>query len=124
MYERISDALHALNIVFQSLYSLALPIGFGALLSYLLTEYTSIGSWIWAVLLTIGTIIGFYSMVKYILTAAKNLEQLEKQREESRALKEEKERKRAELRRDLNTKENKGDNYKNADFTPKNDEIY
>lgn len=108
MYEKITSALHALNIVFQALYSLGLPIGIGALCSYLLTEYTDVGGWIWAVLLTLGTLLGFYSMVKYILTATKNLEMLEKQRELAKAEAEEKERRQAALRRDLNKKETEG----------------
>ncbi len=111
MYEKISGALHSLNIVFQAFYSLAMPIGVGALSSYLLTKYASAPKWIWAVLLTLGTLLGLYSMVKYILTAMKNLELLEKHREKAKAEAEEKARKQEELRRDLNKKETKGDNY-------------
>lgn len=108
MYEKFTDAFHALNIVFQSLYSLAMPIALGALASYLLTEYANVGGWIWALLLTLGTIMGFYSMVKYILFATKNLEHIEKEREQRRALNEEKARKQEELRRGINKNENEG----------------
>ena len=108
MYEKITSALHSLNIVFQALYSLALPIGLSALASYLLTKHTSVGGWIWAVLLMAGVLVGFYSMVKFILSATANLQRLEKEREESRAAREEKERRQAALREE-SKKDKQGD---------------
>lgn len=108
MYDKLSSMLHSMNIIFQALYSLVMPIGIGGFSSYLLTKYASAPKWIWAVLLTLGTLLGLYSMVKYILTAMKNLELLEKQRERAKAEAEEKARKQEELRRDLNKKENEG----------------
>ena len=78
MYRKMSNALHVLNILFQALYTLALPIGGGVLISFLLTKYAGAPGWIWAVLLVLGVIIGFFSMIKYILTAARSLEQIEK----------------------------------------------
>ena len=110
MYTKIISALHALNIVFQALYSLAIPIGIGALLSYLLTKYTSVGNWIWVLLILAGVFIGLCSMIKFILTASANLERLEKQREEIRAAEEEKANRRAELRSLNKLKENEGEN--------------
>ena len=110
MHNKILSALHSLNIVFQALYSLAMPIGIGALASYLITKYTSVGGWIWAVLLVVGVFIGLYSMVKFILTATANLERLEKQTEENRAAKEEKERRQAELRSLGKSKKEEGEN--------------
>ena len=109
MYKKFISAFHLLNILLQSLYSLALPIGIGALASYLLTRYTEIGEWIWAVLLIIGTLLGLYSMVKYLLSALKNLERLEKQREASQAEKEEKESRQAALREAVKMTEEKND---------------
>lgn len=109
MYDKITSALHTLNIVFQALYSLALPIGIGALASYLLTKHTSVGGWIWAVLLVAGVFIGLYSMVKFLLTATANLERLEREREENRAAREEKEERQAELRSLGKSKENEGE---------------
>ena len=87
MYKKFINAFHLLNILFQALYTLVLPVGIGALASYLLTEYASCPSWIWAVLLTLGVPMGLYSMVKYLLSATKGLEriereQIEKEREE------------------------------------------
>ena len=109
MYTRLTNALHLLNILFQSLYSLAMPIGIGALASYLLTKHTSVGGWIWAVLLTGGVLMGLISMVKFVITSTSNLERLEKQREENRATIEEKERRQAALREEIKKNTDEGD---------------
>ena len=110
MYSKLTNALHLMNIVFQSFYSLALPIGIGALASHLLTKHASVGGWIWAVLLTVGVFIGLYSMVKYLLSATANLQRLEKQREADRAATVEKEQRRAKLIADISKMESEGDN--------------
>ncbi len=92
MYRKFINAFQLLSILFQSIYTLALPIGIGALASFLLTKYVGWPTWIWALFLTVGTFTGLYSMIKYILSAIKNLERLEKQREASiNAAKEKKE---------------------------------
>ena len=83
MYRKITDAIHLLNILFQALYTLVLPIGIGALASHLLTKYTSVGGWIWAVLIITGVMTGLYSMIKFILSATKNLDRLIKNREQN-----------------------------------------
>ena len=98
MYRKITGAFHLLNIVFQSLYSLALPIGIGVLASYLLTSYLSAPGWVWAVFIVIGTLSGLYSMVKYILSAISNIERMERQREIEMLERIEKEEKQKELR--------------------------
>ena len=81
MYRKFISAFQMLNILFQAIYTLALPIGLGALASYLLTRFASAPKWIWAVFMVLGTIMGFYSMIKYILTATAGIERLEKERE-------------------------------------------
>lgn len=82
MYKRLVSALYVLNIVFQAFYTLALPIGIGALVSFLLTKYASAPKWIWAVMLMFGVFTGLYSMIKFILTATAGLDRLEKQQAE------------------------------------------
>ena len=81
MYKKIISAFQLLNILFQALYSLALPIGIGALAAFLLTKFASIEKWIWAPFLIAGVFTGLYSLVKFLLTATKNLERLEKERD-------------------------------------------
>ena len=43
-------------------------------------EYASAPEWSYAVAIVIGILIGFYSMIKFIISAMKNLERLEEQR--------------------------------------------
>lgn len=92
MYKRILSAFQLLNLLFQALYSLAFPIGVGALISFLLTKYASLPKWIFAIFLTLGTFIGLYSMVKYILSATEQMERVRKEQ----ALSDEEKRKKAE----------------------------
>ena len=84
MYKKLVSALYVLNIVFQAFYTLALPIGIGALISFLLTKYTSIGGWIWAVLIILGVMTGLVSMVRFILSSMAALERLENQRDDKK----------------------------------------
>lgn len=71
-----------LNILFQALYTLAMPIGIGALISYLTTKHLGAPRFIWAILLTLGALMGLYSMIKYILSAMRAMEKLDKERDE------------------------------------------
>ena len=80
-----------LNILLQGIYTLALPIGLGALVSYLLTRFLNAPRWIWAIFLTAGALMGLYSMVKYILLATAALDRLEKERKERDEVEREKE---------------------------------
>ena len=77
MYRKLVSAIYVINIASQAIFTLAMPIGVGVLLSYLLTEYAALPSWIWAVLVTLGAITGLYSMVKFVLSAMAGLERLE-----------------------------------------------
>ena len=79
MYKKLVSALYLVNIVSQAIITLLIPIGFGALVSYLLTKFTSVGPWIWAVLITLGAISGSISMIKFVLSAMAGLERLEKE---------------------------------------------
>ena len=106
MYRKIVSSLHTLNIVFQAIYSLALPIGLGALASYLLTKHLNAPGWIWAVLMLLGVFTGLYSMVKFILTASKNLKLLEQAAEQAAIDARREEERRARLRGEITDDEN------------------
>ena len=75
MYRKIISATYVLNIIFQSFFNLAFPIGLGILFSWLLVEKAAAPGWIYAPLV----IIGFSSMIRFILSAMRALEQLEAQ---------------------------------------------
>lgn len=79
MYRKIISATYVLNIIFQSFFNLAFPIGLGILFSWLLVEKAAVPGWIYAPLVIIGVIIGFSSMIRFILSAMRALERLEAQ---------------------------------------------
>lgn len=76
---RLMNIMYVLNIVVQSFFNLLLPIGIMVLFSWLLTEKMNVGQWIYVVLILLGVIVGFISMIRFILTAMAGLERLEKE---------------------------------------------
>ena len=112
MHKKIFSALQLLNLLFQALYTLALPVGLGALASFLLTKYASAPSWIWAVLLTLGVLMGLYSMVKFIILASESMDRMEKQKAENLQARQEKEERQARLRAESKIDEIKGETEK------------
>ena len=81
MYKKFISAFQMLNILFQSLYCLALPMAIGAVISFLITRFLGAPKWVWAIFLTFGAISGLYSMIKYALIATKALEALDRGRD-------------------------------------------
>lgn len=79
MYRKFISAMYLLNIIFQSFFDLALPIGATILISWLLVEKAGAHGWIYAPLVVIGVIIGFVSMIRFILSATRALDRLEAQ---------------------------------------------
>lgn len=80
MYGKFVNALYLLNIIFQAFFDLVFPIGVSLLVSWLLVDKASAPGWIYAPLVVVGVIIGFSSMIRFILAAAKTLERLERER--------------------------------------------
>lgn len=81
MYRKFVSAMYILNILFQSLFNLATPILLMLGLSWLLVSKCSAPAWIYAILGVFGVIVGFVSMIKFILSASASLERLEKERD-------------------------------------------
>ena len=79
MYRKLVSSLYVLNIVSQAIFTLAMPIGLGVLVAYLLTSYAGAPSGVWEVLIVFGALSGIYSMIKFILSAMAGLERLEKE---------------------------------------------
>ena len=82
MHKKIFNAMYAMNIFFQSFLSLATPSALSFLVAYLLNKKVGVGGWIYAPLVMLGVGIGFYSMIKFILTASRALEALEREQKE------------------------------------------
>ena len=76
------NAMQALNIIIQSFFDLLTPIGLSILGSWLLVEKAGMDGWVYAVLIILGVAVGFYSMIRFSLSALAGLERLEKEQEE------------------------------------------
>jgi hypothetical protein len=80
LFGKLVSISYVLNIIFQAFFTLLTPAGLGFLCSYLLVRFANTPSWIYAPLLTVGILLGFVSMVRFILTAMASYERLEKER--------------------------------------------
>lgn len=69
--------MYVLNVVGQAILDLAFPIGVGILASWLSVRYLDAPGWIYAPLTVLGVLIGFYTMIKFILSAMAAIERLE-----------------------------------------------
>ena len=76
------SALYTANVVFQSIITLLMHIGAGLLLSWLLVSKLGLPSWIYAVIIVISVLSGFLSMIRFILSTMRALDNLEKQKQE------------------------------------------
>ena len=79
MYKKLVSALYMMNIVAQSIVTLLIHAGLMFLLSWLLVSKCSAPTWLYAVLIPIGVISGFVSMIKFVIRAGESVERLEKQ---------------------------------------------
>ena len=81
-YTAFFGALYIINIVSQAIFTLAMPIGIGVLVSYLAVKFVSAPEWIYAPLIVMGAITGMISMIKFVLAAMAGYERLEKEQNE------------------------------------------
>ena len=87
MYGKFVSAMYLLNILFQSLFNLAIPILLMLGLSWLLVTKCGAPEWLYAILGVVGALVGMMSMIKFIIGAGASLERLEKERAERAAAK-------------------------------------
>ena len=86
VYKKLVNTLYILNILSQALITLAFPIGLGFGLSWLLVTKLSAPGWLYAVFITLGALSGFYSMIKFVLSAMASYDRLEKERNSSKKI--------------------------------------
>ena len=84
MYRKFVTPIYVLNMLIQSLFTLALPIGAAIGVSYLLVNHASVGGWIYALLVPISAIYGMFSMIRFIISTSRAIEALEKQNAQKR----------------------------------------
>lgn len=81
------STVYVINIIAQAIFTLLCEIGLAVLIGWLATTYWGAESWIYVPLIVVGVLIGFFSMINFILTAMKSLENLEKQQKADRKAK-------------------------------------
>ena len=79
MYNKIVNSLYLINVIFQAFFSLLFPMGCALLLAWYMVEKKDMPSWLYVVLIISGVFIGLFSMVKFVLSAMKAFENLEKE---------------------------------------------
>ena len=84
MYKKFVYATYTLNIVFQALFTLLTPVAFlffGALLA---VKKLSAPEWLYAPCIAVGFVVGFVSMIRFVISALVNLERLRKSHNDSK----------------------------------------
>ena len=71
--------LHTVNIVFQAIFNMLWQIGLMFLLAFLSVRYLGWPQWVYAPFILLGALTGLWSMIKFILSASRSLENLEKE---------------------------------------------
>ncbi|MBQ7445137.1 MAG: hypothetical protein IJS71_04260 [Clostridia bacterium] len=89
MKNRVFNTILSVNSVFQAISCLAAPIALGALISWALTSNNITGPWIYAVLITVGALVGLISMVGFLLKVAETEKAMKKAAEEAERAEEE-----------------------------------
>ena len=84
MYKKMVTTLYMLNILFQGIFTLLVPAALGFGIAWALVSYLGAPEWVYAPLLVVGVLWGFYNMVKFTLSAMAGLERLESSRTEGK----------------------------------------
>lgn len=79
VHKRFFNALYVLNIISQAIFTLLIPIGLFGAIAWLLNVKCGVDSWIYVLAILLGVLLGFYSMIKFVLSAMAGLERLEKE---------------------------------------------
>lgn len=84
MHKKLFNALYILNIVSQALFTLVIPAALLYGITWLLVLKLSLPEWLYAIALVLGFVLGFISMIKFILTSMAGLERLEKEQKDKK----------------------------------------
>ncbi|MBR5449067.1 MAG: AtpZ/AtpI family protein [Clostridia bacterium] len=79
MYKKAISALHVVNIVSQSIFTLLWQIALGVGIGYVAVTYWSAPKWVYIPLILAGVLTGIVSMVRFLLAAMNSLDRLEAQ---------------------------------------------
>ena len=84
MQKKFVGALYVLNIVGQAIFTLLTPTALMFFIAFLFIRRIGAPEWLYAVLIPIGFIAGFCSMIKFVISASEGLNRLEKQQNDKR----------------------------------------
>ncbi len=79
VHKKFFNALYILNIISQAFFTLLIPMALLGGVAWLLVAKLSCPEWLFVPALVLGVLIGFFSMIKFVLTAMAGLERLEKE---------------------------------------------
>ena len=85
MYRRLVGAMYVINIIAQAIFTLITPAAILFGIAFLLVKYLSLPSFLYAIAIILGVLVGFISMIRFVIAASEALERLEKQQNNSKA---------------------------------------
>ena len=80
MYKRFVSAMYVMNIIAQAIVTLLIPAALMFFISWLFVAKCGAPEWLYAVLITLGIISGFISMIRFVIQASEGLERMENER--------------------------------------------
>ena len=80
VYKRFVGAMYVMNIIAQAIVTLLLPAALMMAIAWLFVERCGAPGWLYAVLITLGILSGFVSMIRFVIRASEGLERMEQQR--------------------------------------------
>ena len=80
MYKRFVSAMYVMNIIAQAIFTLLIPAALMLAVAWLFVEKCGAPTWLYAVLIAVGIISGFVSMIRFVIRASEALERMENQR--------------------------------------------
>lgn len=84
MHKKFFGVMYAINIIMQAVFSLLTPAALLFALSFLFVKKFGAPTWIYAVAIALGIILGLISMVKFVITASEGLQRLENQQRKNK----------------------------------------
>ena len=82
MYKKLVSAMYLFNIVLQSIFNLLFPIGICFFACWLLVNKLGCPEFLYVIFILLGTFSGLVMMVKFIISATRALDAIEKQNED------------------------------------------
>ncbi len=74
------STIYTLNVIFQAVFTLVWDILLAFAIGYALVEWAHLPEWVYVPLVVIGAILGFISMLKFIISAMNSLDRIESER--------------------------------------------